>query len=149
MVQGREWEQIATDFQLDIERWAIENPKHLEQARRAFQSHVRAYATHVSAERGIFNMQELHLGHLAKAFALRDKPGAIRVPGARPGAGKDKKGKAQAIANAVAKNGGKSDGKRSAGALDDVTEVTDAEAAKRKMQQMSRKMGGASEFNLG
>ncbi|PPJ56914.1 hypothetical protein CBER1_02264 [Cercospora berteroae] len=149
VVQGREWEQIATDFQLEIERWAIENSKHLEQARRAFQSHVRAYATHVSAERGIFNMQELHLGHLAKAFALRDKPGAIRVPGARPGVGKDKKGKGQAIANAAAKNGGKSDGKRSAGALEDVAEVTDAEAAKRKMQQMSRKMGGASEFNLG
>ncbi|KAI5363109.1 putative helicase, P-loop containing nucleoside triphosphate hydrolase [Septoria linicola] len=142
VVQGREWEQIATDYQLDIEQWALKSPKHLEQARRAFQSHVRAYATHVSAERGIFNMQELHLGHLAKAFALRDKPGAIKVPGLRPGAGKDKRGKAQAIAQ------NKTGAKRSA-PMDDVAEATDADAAKRKMQQMSRKMGGASEFNLG
>ncbi|KAF2208921.1 hypothetical protein CERZMDRAFT_48353 [Cercospora zeae-maydis SCOH1-5] len=150
VVQGREWEQIATDFQLDIERWALDNPQHLEQARRAFQSHVRAYTTHVSAERHIFNMQELHLGHLAKAFALRDKPGAIRVPGARPGVGKDKKGKkAQAIAAAAGAAAGAKGGKR-AGTSDDVaTAVTDADAAKRKMQQMSRKMGGASEFNLG
>lgn len=140
VVLGREWEQIATDYQLEIERWALENPKHLEQARRGFQSHVRAYATHVSAERSIFNMQELHLGHLAKAFALRDKPGAIKVPGLRPGAGTNKKGKSHAIQN----------GKRTvSGAMDDVEAVADADAAKRKMQQMSRKMGGASEFNLG
>lgn len=140
VVLGREWEQIATDYQLEIERWALENLKHLEQARRGFQSHVRAYATHVSAERSIFNMQELHLGHLAKAFALRDKPGAIKVPGLRPGAGTNKKGKSHAIQN----------GKRTvSGAMDDVEAVADADAAKRKMQQMSRKMGGASEFNLG
>ncbi|KAF1348744.1 P-loop containing nucleoside triphosphate hydrolase protein, partial [Delphinella strobiligena] len=83
---SREWEDKATDLQLDLERWTQENPKHLEQARRAYQSHIRAYATHVAAEREIFNMKTLHLGHLAKAFALRDKPGSIKVPGLRPGA---------------------------------------------------------------
>ncbi|EME78789.1 uncharacterized protein MYCFIDRAFT_43609 [Pseudocercospora fijiensis CIRAD86] len=140
VVGPNDWEQKATDFQIEIERWALENPKHLEQARRAYQSHVRAYATHVSAERHIFNMQELHLGHLAKAFALRDKPGSIRVPGSRPGVGAAKKAKSEANQN-----------KRKVVRDDDVDVAkVDAQEAKRKMQAMSRKMGGGvSEFNLG
>ncbi|KAF7193275.1 ATP-dependent RNA helicase DBP7 [Pseudocercospora fuligena] len=142
VVGPNDWEQKATDFQIEIERWALENPKHLEQARRAYQSHIRAYATHVSAERHIFNMQELHLGHLAKAFALRDKPGSIRVPGSRPGGGaaSAKKGKSEANITKKRKVQGNDD--------EAVTEV-DAQEAKRKMQAMSRKMGGVSEFNLG
>ncbi|KXT01778.1 hypothetical protein AC578_2013 [Pseudocercospora eumusae] len=140
-----DWEQKATDFQIEIERWCLENPRHLEQARRAYQSHIRAYATHVSAERHIFNMQELHLGHLAKAFALRDKPGAIRVPGARPGGGAAvaKKGKSEANISKKRKGHGNDD-------EDGIANEVDAQEAKRKMQAMSRKMGGGvSEFNLG
>ncbi|KAK4494381.1 hypothetical protein PRZ48_014679 [Zasmidium cellare] len=134
------WEVRATDWQLGVERWAIDNPKHLDQAKRAYQSHVRAYATHVAAERHIFDMQELHLGHLAKAFALRDKPGSIHVAGLRPG--KDSGNKSKQVRGQ----------KRSAGRTEkdeDVAAETDATEARRKMQAMSRAMGGASEFNLG
>src|SRR5438045_5186106 len=52
---GREWEERATEWQLDIERWALASPKYLEMARRGYQSHLRAYATHIAAEREIFN----------------------------------------------------------------------------------------------
>ena len=48
-----------------------------EMARKAFASHVRAYATHPSDEKHIFHIRHLHLGHLAKSFALRDAPTAI------------------------------------------------------------------------
>ncbi|KHJ33326.1 putative atp-dependent rna helicase dbp7 [Erysiphe necator] len=81
---GKEWEERATNWQLDVERWVQDSPKYLEMARRGFQSQIRAYATHVAGERHIFNITTLHLGHLAKAFALRDKPGNIKVPGIRP-----------------------------------------------------------------
>lgn len=138
LVGGHDWEQIATDFQLDMEKWALENPKHLEQARRAFQSHLRAYATHVSAERGIFNIKEMHTGHLAKSFALRDAPSKIKVPGMRPGAEAGKKGKAQVLAG----------NKRSKDDAEDTIRDVDADAAKKKMQAMSRKLGGSSEFNF-
>lgn len=134
------WEERATDWQMEVERWAIDNPKHLEQARRAYQSHIRAYATHVAAERHIFNMQELHLGHLAKAFALRDKPGSIRVPGLRPGKDSGNKSKKERM-----QRGGKEKAEKD----EDVPTETDATEARRKMQRMSRAMGGASEFNLG
>lgn len=46
-------------------------------ARKAFQSHIRAYATHPSGEKHLFHIKHLHIGHLAKAFALRDAPTQI------------------------------------------------------------------------
>lgn len=48
-------------------------------ARKAFLSHVRAYATHPAAEKDLFHVRHLHLGHLAKAFALREAPGTVKA----------------------------------------------------------------------
>jgi ATP-dependent RNA helicase DDX31/DBP7 len=145
VVTERRWEEIATEWQLDAERWVQEHPTHLEQARRAFQSHIRAYATHVATERSIFDLKQLHLGHLAKAFALRDKPGSIRVPGQRPGkevGKKDKEGrKAQA---------GKNSKRPRADDDDDVDKnAVDEGEARRKMFAQLKNMSAASEFNLG
>lgn len=42
---------------------------------------MRAYATHPSTEKHIFHVRHLHLGHLAKAFALRDAPKSISGKG--------------------------------------------------------------------
>lgn len=150
VINNREWEQAATEWQIDCERWTTENPRHLEQARRAYQSHIRAYTTHVAAERSIFDMKQLHLGHLAKAFALRDKPGSIRVPGLRPGkedGAKMKQARRAEAGNAHAKGG---EGKRSRDEADlDVPEMTDEQEARKRMHAMGRRMGGAGEFNLG
>ena len=55
-------------------------------ARKAFASHVRAYATHPSDEKHIFHIRHLHLGHLAKSFALREAPGTISGHGKGRGA---------------------------------------------------------------
>ena len=38
---------------------------------------MRAYATHPSDEKHIFHVRHLHIGHLAKSFALREAPTAI------------------------------------------------------------------------
>ncbi|KAK8219334.1 ATP-dependent RNA helicase dbp7 [Zalaria obscura] len=142
---SREWEDKATTWQLDVERWALDRPKHLEQARRAYQSHIRAYATHVAAERGYFDIKQLHLGHLAKAFALRDRPGSINVPGLRPGKdGKEARKPKKGVKGAAAARGG-------GGKDDDEVDSgpTDAQLAFRKMRAKFNSMGGASEFNLG
>ena len=40
----------------------------------AFQSFVRSYATYSSDLKQIFHVKSLHLGHLAKSFALGDSP---------------------------------------------------------------------------
>ena len=147
VVNNREWEDRATEYQLDVERWALANPKHLEQARRAFQSHIRAYATHVASERGIFDLKTLHLGHLAKAFALRDRPGSINVPGLRPGKDSGAKNKEARRSKAVGEARSSATGsKRSA---EDSVHDSEAHDAARKMRAKMKAMGGASEFNLG
>lgn len=138
---SKNWEEKTTDWQMDVERWALENPKYLEMARRAFQSHVRAYATHVAAERSMFNIKELHLGHLAKSFALRDRPGKINVPGLRPGKDETKKDFKAARSGAAGK-------KRKAGAADDIPSASNTDDAARKMRAKLKEMSGASEFNL-
>jgi ATP-dependent RNA helicase DDX31/DBP7 len=150
---GHEWEERATEFQLEVERWALESPKYLEMARRGFQSHIRAYATHVANERHIFNMQTLHLGHLAKAFALRDKPGSIKVPGLRPA----KMTKAdRSVAARKAKRGDVEDkapeGERVRKQRKmelDLPSLDGNEAAKRMKMKMKEHMAAASEFNIG
>lgn len=139
---SKNWEERTTDWQMDVERWALENPEYLEMARRAFQSHVRAYATHVAAERSMFNIKELHLGHLAKSFALRDRPGKINVPGLRPGKEETKK-------DFKAERNGAAGKKRKAGAADDIPSVSNTDDAARKMRaKLKEQMAGASEFNL-
>lgn len=136
-----DWETSATEWQLDIERAALENAEFLEMARRAFQSHIRAYATHISSERSIFNIKELHLGHLAKSFALRDRPSKVNVPGLRQGAEETKK---------EFKTERKSTGKKRKAADDGIPNSTDTAAAAQKMRakMMEHMAAGASEFNL-
>lgn len=146
VVADKDWEDRATDWQLDTERWAIEHPKHLEQARRAFQSHIRAYATHVAAERNMFDMQHLHLGHLAKAFALRDKPGSLRVPGFRPGEEARNKTKGLRKAKAAKDAGPHLKPTRNDDGFD-APAITDEQDAREKMR--AKMITGSSEFNLG
>ena len=43
----------------------------------AFQSFVRAYATYPSDLKRIFHVRNLHLGHVAKSFALVETPSKI------------------------------------------------------------------------
>lgn len=38
---------------------------------------MRAYATHSAAEKHIFHVKKLHLGHMAKSFALREAPSTM------------------------------------------------------------------------
>ena len=60
-------------------------------ARAAFWAFVKSYATHPSSEKHIFHIKNLHLGHIAKSFALREAPSDIPQPkkkkavGMRPG----------------------------------------------------------------
>lgn len=45
---------------------------------------MRAYATHPSDEKHIFHVRNLHIGHLAKSFALREAPGVVSTRSSRP-----------------------------------------------------------------
>ncbi|KAF8488414.1 P-loop containing nucleoside triphosphate hydrolase protein [Gautieria morchelliformis] len=75
--QGKEYEARATQVQLSFERWVLRSSDQAELARKAYVSHMRAYATHPSDEKHLFHVRHLHLGHLAKAFALREAPNTV------------------------------------------------------------------------
>ncbi|KAL5507428.1 DBP7 [Sanghuangporus vaninii] len=79
--KGAEYEERATQVQLAFERWVLKQKEHGDLARKAFLSHMRAYATHPSDEKYMFHIRNLHLGHLAKSFALREAPRSITQKG--------------------------------------------------------------------
>lgn len=84
--EGQTYHNKAENMQLHFEQRLLGDARQLELARNGFKSHIRAYATHTKEERVHFNMTELHLGHVAKSFGLREPPGGI-------GAGIDRKAK--------------------------------------------------------
>lgn len=71
-------EMGAVTLQRRLERTVLFNRPLSAAAKQAFRSFIRAYATHSSDTKGIFQVQQLHLGHVAKSFALRDKPTALK-----------------------------------------------------------------------
>ncbi|OCK78943.1 ATP-dependent RNA helicase DBP7 [Lepidopterella palustris CBS 459.81] len=143
----------ATQLQLDIERWVLASPSRLESARRAYQSHIRAYATHVAAERKFFDIKELHLGHLAKAFALRERPSGMKVPGLRTGVGRAVGGKVDGKKDKGVGKGVSTRKETKAagggGAGEEAEEAAKMRKAVRAREKFMRGAGGAEEFNLG
>ncbi|KAL7796624.1 P-loop containing nucleoside triphosphate hydrolase protein [Trichoderma ceciliae] len=138
---GQTYHEKAETLQLHLEQRLLIDSRRLELARNGFKSHIRAYATHTREERVHFDITQLHLGHVAKAYGLRDPPGGI-------GAGIDRK----------AQKGNRDAGKRAAkgtrrddgdGDDNDAT-YEQAKPAKNMLMRKSRMlMSGASEFNIG
>lgn len=149
VVGGGKWDDEATEWQLELERWVIEEKRAGEMARKAYVSHVRAYATHVAKERGMFDVKGLHLGHLAKAFALRERPGNMGR-GITVGSGKSTKrdhGEKRRLVNG---GGDRSVGEKRPGKEDlDLPPSVGQDAAKKMRSKMKEHMAGASEFNIG
>ncbi|KAJ3105936.1 ATP-dependent RNA helicase dbp7 [Phlyctochytrium planicorne] len=73
----RSFEDKAMDLQMLYEKCISADPSNLKLAKDAFQSHIKAYATHSSSQKHIFHVKKLHLGHVAKAFALREIPSLV------------------------------------------------------------------------
>ncbi|KAI1352437.1 DEAD/DEAH box helicase [Xylaria sp. FL0043] len=123
------------------------NNKLLDSARQAFRSHIRAYATHVRDERKYFDITQLHLGHTAKSYGLREAPGGIGGGPSRRTfkAGQSKGGEQKKGADRD--GGGKTTATRRADD-DDIPAVDDAAAVRMRMK-MKEVMNVASEFNIG
>ena len=143
------WDEEATEWQLELERWIIEDKRAGEMARKAYVSHVRAYATHVAKERGMFDVKALHLGHLAKAFGLRERPGNMGR-GSNVGGRKSttKGGEKRKLVDSGDGLGGE---QRPSGKEDhlDLPHSDAQDAAKKMRSKMKEHMAGASEFNIG
>ncbi|KAI1822270.1 DEAD/DEAH box helicase [Xylaria intraflava] len=138
----------AEALQLHIEQRLLSaekegsNSKLLDSARQAFRSHIRAYATHVRDERKYFDITQLHLGHTAKSYGLREAPGGI---GGGPSRRTFKAGPSKGGDPKVTD---KSDGGKRKVDKDDIPAIDDAAAIRMRMK-MKEVMNSASEFNIG
>ena len=147
------WDEQATEWQLEIERWVLDDRRAGDLARKAFISHVRAYATHIAKERAMFDVKALHLGHLAKAFALRERPGNMGRGTATVKARSSRVGGQGEKRRSVAENHVPEDdenNERRPGKADIDMPASDGRDAARKMRAtMKEHMAGANEFNIG
>ncbi len=146
---GGRWDDRATEWQLEVERWIIDDKRAGEMAKKAFISHVRAYATHVVKERTMFDVKALHLGHLAKAFALRDRPGNMGRGTSNEKAGR--RGQSEKRKSGDGTGTGDGDRKSHRADFDVSASTNDGQDAARKMRMKMKEqaMAGASEFNIG
>ncbi|KAK7304017.1 hypothetical protein RJT34_15004 [Clitoria ternatea] len=64
-------------LQKALEAFIVSKPKMDELARKAFCSWVRAYTAHRGDLKRIFMIKKLHLGHVAKSFALKQQPSLV------------------------------------------------------------------------
>jgi hypothetical protein len=85
--QGAAWHPLFSDIWRSVPHaaWMLVVVAHasflftqlVALATPAFQSFVRAYACHEKSLRSVFHVRSLHLGHVAKSFALQRAPGAL------------------------------------------------------------------------
>ncbi|CAH9118864.1 unnamed protein product [Cuscuta europaea] len=64
-------------LQKSLESFVATEAKMRKLAKNAFCSWVRAYTAHRGELKGIFMVKKLHLGHVAKSFALKDQPSLV------------------------------------------------------------------------
>ncbi|KAI9122762.1 hypothetical protein K1719_005651 [Acacia pycnantha] len=64
-------------LQKALESFITSKPKIDKLAKRGFCSWVRAYTTHRGDLKKIFMIKKLHLGHVAKSFALKQQPSLV------------------------------------------------------------------------
>lgn len=137
----------AEALQLHLEQRLLASEKEgggaklLDSARQAFRSHIRAYATHVRDERVYFDITQLHLGHAAKSFALREAPGGI-------GGGPSRR-TFKAAAQQPQKAGNGAQKRKGGDGSDGEGGAADDDAAKRMRMKMKAVMSAAGEFNIG
>lgn len=128
---GSSWESDATTWHLNNERWLLEDSSMLSLGKRAFSKHIGAYATHLGSEREIFSVRNLHLGHIAKSFALRETPGNMSHLGKQKPSTSSKPPK------------------RTKSKKDFVPAIDTGLAQKKMMQMASKHANAMNEFNIG
>lgn len=70
-------EDFVTALQLIFESEVYKETALQAMAKKGFLSHIRSYASYPRALRHVVSFKALHLGHLAKAYCLRETPSTL------------------------------------------------------------------------
>ncbi|KAH8554874.1 P-loop containing nucleoside triphosphate hydrolase protein [Umbelopsis sp. PMI_123] len=71
---SQDYQTPSQELQNMLEQCVLSSAERMNLARKSYWSSVRAYTTHPAAEKHIFHIKKLHLGHYAKSFAMREAP---------------------------------------------------------------------------
>jgi len=74
---GGDYESRAQEIQNDIEFFILHEKLAHKLSKSAFQAFVRSYLTRSKQEKKLFSIKNVHLGHLAKSFGLREPPSQL------------------------------------------------------------------------
>ncbi|XP_064484441.1 probable ATP-dependent RNA helicase DDX31 [Ornithodoros turicata] len=80
----RSMEDYVTALQLIFEHEVNTDKDLLGMAKKGYLSHVRSYASYPKAMREVVLFKQLHLGHLAKAYCLREAPKVLGADRSAP-----------------------------------------------------------------
>ncbi|KAG2185890.1 hypothetical protein INT43_002328 [Umbelopsis isabellina] len=80
---SQDFQTPAQELQNLLEQCVLASSERMNLARKSYWSSVRAYATHSAAEKHIFHIKKLHLGHYAKSFAMREAPSDMNEGGSK------------------------------------------------------------------
>lgn len=72
-----EFHPWVMSLQRALESFVGSEPEMKQLAKDAFCSWVRAYTAHRGELKGIFMVKKLHLGHVARSFALKEQPSLV------------------------------------------------------------------------
>ena len=78
-VKETQQEELLMRYQKMFEQKILDDKNLLLQCRLAFQATIRAYAAKSTEVKKCFVLQNLHLGHLATSFGLKEPPKQIKV----------------------------------------------------------------------
>eukprot|EP01031_Cornospumella_fuschlensis_P030535 gene30535-36904_t len=71
-------EMVSVILQRRVENTIYKNKRLVAAGVQAYSSALRAYNTHTADVKSIFRLKDLHLGHISKAFGLREKPSEMQ-----------------------------------------------------------------------
>ncbi|RYH29471.1 DEAD/DEAH box helicase [archaeon] len=71
-------EMVSVILQRRVENTIYKNKSLVAAGVQAYSSALRAYNTHTADVKTIFRLKDLHLGHISKAFGLREKPSEMQ-----------------------------------------------------------------------
>lgn len=77
LVFARNAEECANSLQFYMEEYVEKSSETQILARKAYISFMRSYSTYSTELKKIFHIKNLHLGHVAKSFGLREAPTQI------------------------------------------------------------------------
>ena len=77
LVFAKNAEECANSMQFYIEEYIEKSSELQGLARKAYISFLRSYSCYSGDVKKIFHLKNLHLGHVAKSFGLREAPNEI------------------------------------------------------------------------